>query len=365
MDQSNKEYLQKSLKYLGFGEKLNPILESKMAEGKDNFKIGISTSFPVPTKKSIDNVDYELSFSKSNASQYYFLNSLRTSLKNQNFELSKVFPLGKGTDVTAKEAYNLLSGRSIMKQADIKEKFLLYLNSPDQESQRINSFSSYAEIKDSIKSIAPDPSSSFDIYYKNQKIRSLDSEGAFYPIEQKNPIINISYLDSSNKQGSVLHLADDFPSALATIQKIASSGLPHIGDSKITSFNVSHPESKIPLAQFDEKGNEISLTPESRKEQIWIKLDEEHLNSEKPVFKRFYQNYGFDLESEIQSLNIKELENPSSKEILMASLGRGNLQKVTVENNPFFIEADPQFKRLKVYDSSHQEISLDNNSRKI
>lgn len=118
----NFEYLKNSLKYLGFGENLNSALEARMKAGSEKFTLGATAEFNTPLSK--DFMNYELRFSKSNTSDKYFLNNYQASLEkgltDGRFEtpVNQVFFLNKGNDITAKEAYNLLSGRAIQKKAE-------------------------------------------------------------------------------------------------------------------------------------------------------------------------------------------------------------------------------------------------------
>lgn len=126
LNEQNFEYLKKSLKYLGFGENLNSALEVRLKEGSDKFTLGASAAFNTPNAK--DTVNYELRFSKSKTTDNYFLNDYQATLEKGNANgtvqepVSRVFILNKGNDITAKEAYNLLSGRSIQKNAEITDK---------------------------------------------------------------------------------------------------------------------------------------------------------------------------------------------------------------------------------------------------
>jgi hypothetical protein len=76
---------------------------------------------------------------------------------------------------------------------------------------------------------------------------------------------------------------------------------------------------------------------------------------------QYHQNYGYDLEAALEKHSIKELLTPQYKEDLMNSLKKGNLQSVIFvvggEERKQFVEANPQFKTLKVYDSSMQRIN--------
>jgi hypothetical protein len=76
--------------------------------------------------------------------------------------------------------------------------------------------------------------------------------------------------------------------------------------------------------------------------------------------KHYHQNYGYDLEKVLASHPIKELGNEQDKSRLMDSLNKGNRQSVTfIENGneqKHFIEANPRFKSINVYDGSIQRV---------
>jgi len=141
MNKSNIEYLQRSLKYLGFGTALNEVLEKNLAEGKEKFAIATSAQFD--NKQSLkdkeypkDTINYELQFSKSKKSDNYFLNKYAATLEKGGTDeaLRQTFYLNKGNDITAKEAYNLLSGRSVSKTVEISPKY--DLNHIDEHSPK-------------------------------------------------------------------------------------------------------------------------------------------------------------------------------------------------------------------------------------
>jgi hypothetical protein len=97
MNEQNFEYLKDNIKYMGFGEKLNEQLENNLKQGKDEFQLGFNTDM-------------------------YFFNSYKASLERSNGEkMDQTFYLNKSKGVTAKEAYNLLEGRSVHKELLAKE----------------------------------------------------------------------------------------------------------------------------------------------------------------------------------------------------------------------------------------------------
>lgn len=94
----------------------------------------------------------------------------------------------------------------------------------------------------------------------------------------------------------------------------------------------------------------------------WVKLD---FNDGEPggnfKMNHYHQNYGYNLEAALEKHSIKELQTPEAKESLMASLKKGNVQAVTVtvngEDRRRFVEANPQFKTVKMYDSAMLRIN--------
>jgi len=75
----------------------------------------------------------------------------------------------------------------------------------------------------------------------------------------------------------------------------------------------------------------------------------------------YHQNYGYSLEAALEKHSIKELDTPKFKEDLISSLKKGNVQSVTAVVNGSevkrFVEANPQFKTVRMYDSQMQRIN--------
>lgn len=96
----------------------------------------------------------------------------------------------------------------------------------------------------------------------------------------------------------------------------------------------------------------------------WLQLDfkETALNGNFK-FKQFSEKYGFDLEKAVGRLPIKELSDEKDKTRLLESLGKGNRQAVTLSHNgseqKVFIEANPQFKAVIVYDQNQRRLTVD------
>ncbi len=93
----------------------------------------------------------------------------------------------------------------------------------------------------------------------------------------------------------------------------------------------------------------------------WVQMDFKDADANGNFkLNHYHQNYGYDLESAVSKYPIKELGNPKFKDDLMDSIKKGNRQSVTFLNEgkeeKHFIEANPQFKTINVYDANMQRI---------
>lgn len=122
MIQKNLEYLKDNLKYLGFGEKLYSELENAITLNVEKFKLKMTGEYDKNGLK--EKVDFTLDFKRSDKSEMYFLNQYQATLKHpedSTKDLTQTFYINKSSGVTAKEAYNLLSGRSVNKDLTNRE----------------------------------------------------------------------------------------------------------------------------------------------------------------------------------------------------------------------------------------------------
>ena len=117
MNQKNFEYLRDQVKYTGFGEGLENDLKQKIEEGKPEFKLQHQAQY------GNDSVTATLNFSQSKQSDMYFFNSYQASLQKENSaeKMEQTFYINKGSNITLKEAYNLMDGRSVNKDLTNKE----------------------------------------------------------------------------------------------------------------------------------------------------------------------------------------------------------------------------------------------------
>ncbi len=117
MNQKNLEFLRDQIKYTGFGDTLENALREKLVEGKTEFTVKHEVKF------GDDALTATLNFKKSDQSDMYFFNSYKINLeKEQSKEgLEQTFYINKDSNITMKEAYNLLEGRSVNKDLKTKE----------------------------------------------------------------------------------------------------------------------------------------------------------------------------------------------------------------------------------------------------
>lgn len=111
MIQKNLDFLKDGLKYLGFGEGLNEKLAEGLASQKPEFQLRTVNEY------GKDKASYVLDFKKSDQSEMYFFNKYTASLggSEKSPDKSQSFYINKNSGITAKEAYNLLNGRSVNK----------------------------------------------------------------------------------------------------------------------------------------------------------------------------------------------------------------------------------------------------------
>jgi len=118
MKNENLDYLTKQIKFTGFGEEHQAELKEKMQKQLPEFTIFHKAAF------GNDNAIAALQFKKSNEQDMYFFNSYNLSVKNgqQTDPLKQTFYINnKDSNITLKEAYNLMSGRAVQKELTHKD----------------------------------------------------------------------------------------------------------------------------------------------------------------------------------------------------------------------------------------------------
>ncbi|MGG7666930.1 hypothetical protein [Dyadobacter sp. BHUBP1] len=111
MNQKNLDYLQAQVKYTGFGEGLESQLAEQIKSGAMTFSLTHQAFY------GKDEAVATLHFKKSSQDNYFF-NSYDLAVKQEGMQvpLKQSFFLGYDNNFTLKEAYNLLSGRSVYKE---------------------------------------------------------------------------------------------------------------------------------------------------------------------------------------------------------------------------------------------------------
>jgi hypothetical protein len=112
MQEKNLNFLKDQVKYTGFGEGLEKELKENMQTGKDSFTLSHQAKF------GNDQTETALHFRKSAQTGNYFFNKYELSVKPEGEKdaLKQTFHIGYDNNITLKEGYNLLSGRSVHKE---------------------------------------------------------------------------------------------------------------------------------------------------------------------------------------------------------------------------------------------------------
>lgn len=103
------------------------------------------------------------------------------------------------------------------------------------------------------------------------------------------------------------------------------------------------------------------LTKEGQPYKAWLQLDFDNKTDKGFEIKQYHENYGYDLKTAVAKFAVAELSDPEKEKALMASLQKGNVQSVTIEkdgqSHKFFMEANPQFKNVTLYDSNMKMVT--------
>ncbi|QPH40515.1 hypothetical protein [Pedobacter endophyticus] len=139
MNEQNLDYLKKSLDYLGFGTKLNDVLESAVSRELPAFTLGVTQSYTSAQAKKnpvfgSDQVKFMLNFNRSKQSDMYFLNDYEVTLNKAGSALPvrQVFDLERDNRITALQAYKLLNGNSLERDVYTKTE-----NSESPEKKKV------------------------------------------------------------------------------------------------------------------------------------------------------------------------------------------------------------------------------------
>ncbi len=95
----------------------------------------------------------------------------------------------------------------------------------------------------------------------------------------------------------------------------------------------------------------------------WMQLDFNDKDQQGNFrIKQFHADYGYNLEKALQQLPLKELLNKSETDKLQSELKNGSRVSVSFvkdgKEQRFYIEANPQFKSVNIYDEHSRKITL-------
>src|SRR5690606_28040751 len=192
------------------------------------------------------------------------------------------------------------------------------------------------------------PAGHYELLDKGYPIRNYDLDGKDYTSEPDGKVLLVhEYQDKKEdetKRNS--HALANIGNAIKKIDKLTAKNAP---DLESVAFKIYNESGNKLLFKFDKSGKEVDIEPDKKKENIWIKLDFENQNSKGDhQFKKFYSNYGFDLDKALQTLPITEMKEEQQMDRLLGSLKRGNLQLVNLDardaKETLYIAANPQFK---------------------
>lgn len=100
-----------------------------------------------------------------------------------------------------------------------------------------------------------------------------------------------------------------------------------------------------------------------QKEDRWIQLDFNDKDAQGNYrVKEFHSSFGYDLLKVLQDLPIKELQEKDTANQLLDRLKQGSREAVSFLRDGrayrYYIEANPQFKSVNIYDEHSKKITL-------
>lgn len=100
---------------------------------------------------------------------------------------------------------------------------------------------------------------------------------------------------------------------------------------------------------------------EGQKYHAWLQIDfGKRDKSNNHDIKQYHEAYRYDLKEALTKFPIRDMKEPDLRDILLASLQKGNLQAVAFEKEGgavrMFVEANPQYKTVNLYDSELKRV---------
>src|SRR5690606_19342669 len=238
-------------------------------------KFAIATSAQFDNKHSLkdkeypkDTINYELHFSKSKKSDNYFLNNYAATLEKGGMDeaLRQTFYLNKGNDITAKEAYNLLSGRSVSKTVEISPKY--DLNYIDDQGKLTSSLkvAGTQEAKNVISRNFESkkfPAGHYELLDKGYPLRVYDLDGKDFTAEPDGRVLLVhEYKDKQeDKTKKSSESMADIGNAIKKIGKLRASNSP---EKETLAFKIYNESGNKLLFKLDKSGKEVDIAPDKK-----------------------------------------------------------------------------------------------------
>lgn len=185
-NEKNLEYLQKLQTSLGFGEKLNAVLESAISRELPKFTLGISNLLRPLESKDVnapktDYIQYGLNFNKQKDGDAYFLNTIDVTLHKtgESVPREQTFDIERDHRITALQAYKLLSGQSLEKDIYVRPQGA---EADAKKSEKIKAwFKLQLDVKDAygnhpLKVLRPEYGYQFENGVTKYPLKGLDKE---------------------------------------------------------------------------------------------------------------------------------------------------------------------------------------------
>lgn len=185
-NEKNLEYLQKLQTSLGFGEKLNGVLESAISRELPKFTLGISNTLRPLESKDVnapktDYIQYGLNFNRQKDGDAYFLNTIDVTLHKtgESVQRQQTFDLERDHRITALQAYKLLSGLSLEKDIYVRPQGA---DTDAKKSEKIKAwFKLQLDVKDAygnhpLKVLRPEYGYQFENGIARYPLKGLDKE---------------------------------------------------------------------------------------------------------------------------------------------------------------------------------------------
>jgi hypothetical protein len=101
--------------------------------------------------------------------------------------------------------------------------------------------------------------------------------------------------------------------------------------------------------------------------KAWIQLDFEQKDKNNNYeVNQYHEKYGYDLKAAVGKYFIMEMDGGEKEKALLQSLQKGNIQAVNIsvdgESQKMFIEANPQYKTINLYNDKMQRLSQEQRS---